>query len=87
MSNAKRMVKAKLEAARWYTLTELAALDAFPWCGGDVRRYKKTVLADREHDNVLKANVTGTGKATRYQLKGENIIRFIGVFESGKARL
>lgn len=81
------MAKAKISPGEWYTLTNLAQEKMFPWCGTDLRRYRGIVKADAAKENILKAVTIGTGFATRYQIKGENIIKFIKRFEEGKVQL
>lgn len=77
----------KIKAEGWYSLKDLARGNAFPWCGTDIRPYRKIVLADKIGRDILKATVIGKGRIRRYQIKGVNIINFIRAFESGKSGL
>lgn len=77
----------KIDSESWYSLTDLAKVNAFPWCNGDIRRVRRMVIADKKNGNHLKAVVSGKGGTTRYQIKGANIIRFVSAFESGKVKL
>ena len=75
----------KINPAKFYTLSEMADQGLFPWCD-NIATYRKWVLADRKGRNVLKATITGTGRAARYYVKGENIIKFIAHVENGSHR-
>lgn len=79
------MAKKKIETETWYSLLELVDVGAFPWIGKDVRVYKQAIVKDLKGKNHLKTIVSGTGKGTRYRFKGENVIKFIKLVESGRA--
>jgi len=83
MSNEK---KVKIELDKWYNMQEIVREKMFPWALSfwSVRRI---VDQDRINSNILKANITGDGRAKKYHFKGENIIKFIKEFEAGKIKL
>lgn len=76
----------KIDPKGWYTLLDIARSGMFPWANSfwSVRRI---VELDRGSKNILKANVTGTGRGTKYHFRGSNINKFVEAFESGKVRL
>lgn len=71
----------------WYTLSDLVEINAFPWCNGDIRRYRSVVEADKRGRDHLKTIMMGRGRGTRYQVKGENLINFLAEIDSGTVRL
>lgn len=81
------MKKHIIDPEKWYTLTDLVEQKLFPWCGEDIRNYRKMVLADKNSDNILRTVVVGRGKGSRYQFKGSSVIKFINSFEAGTVRL
>lgn len=80
------MSKHKITPKEWYTLRDIVKGRMFPW-RTSFAGVRNLVADDRRTKNVLKANISGTGRATKYFFKGENIIKFIKEFESGKTRL
>lgn len=83
----KTKAKAAVDPEKWYTLSDIAELRLFPWCGTDLRRYRRVVLADLKDANHLKTVKMGDGRTTRYQMKGSNITSFIMRVEAGEIRL
>lgn len=75
----------KIKPDKWYTLADLHKHKMLWWVSSfwGVRKY---VLLDHEHDNILKAVVTGQGTGRKYKIKGENILRYIKAFEEGKIK-
>ena len=43
----------------------------------------KWIRQDKENWHILNATIIGTGTATRYFIRGENILRFVASFEDG----
>lgn len=78
--------KTKISPERWYSLSDLVEQDMFPWCGIDIRRYRK-IAENGIAKKYLKPLIAGKGKTTRYRFKGENIISFISQVEAGAIRL
>lgn len=76
----------KIDPQEWYTLQDIVRGKMFPWLNSFIS-IRNLVAQDRDNKNVLKANITGTGRATKYHFKGENIIKFISEFDAGKAKL
>lgn len=77
----------KIDPEKYYTLSDLVSKNMFPWCGTDIRRYRRFVTADLENKNHLKPVIIGEGRMRRYQFKGNNIINFIKRVEEGAIRL
>ena len=77
----------KIDPTAWYTLTDLVNMNAFPFCGTDIRRYRSAVQADEKGSKILKTVHRGEGLGLRYSFLGENVIRFIEAVEAGKVRL
>lgn len=78
------MRKKTINPDAWYNLSQVATHKMFPWCHSFVAvRY--AVNRDLAGANILKTVVTGEGRATKYHIKGENIIKFIEAWEAGTA--
>ena len=80
------MSKFKIDAKKWYTLVEIVEAGLFPWCK-DIKTVRAWILKDRASRNKLKAVIVGKGRATKYHIKGANIISFIANVEDGTYRL
>lgn len=74
----------KINKDEWYSLTELADGELFPWLGTDIRSYRRFVGIDRKGKNYLKGIIVGKGKTKRYTFKGENIVSFLAMVDEGK---
>lgn len=81
------MSNQEIKANEWYTLFDLVRIKAFPFCGSDVRTYRKVVQTDGKSQNCLRPIISGTGKGQRYRFKGENILKFIQNVEAGKIQV
>lgn len=79
--------KIQIKPSEYYTLFDLVRMNAFPFCGTDVRTYRKIVQTDSKSKNCLRPILSGEGRGQRYQFKGENIISFVRGVESGKIRV
>lgn len=77
----------KIDPEKWYSLSDLVEQNLFPWCNGDIRRYRNVVQADKKSKDHLKTMIIGEGKGKRYQVKGKNIISFLTQVEDGSVRL
>jgi len=78
--------KTKINPQDYYTLQDIVREKMFPWATS-FWSARKFVALDKEKSNILKANITGDGRAKKYHFKGENILKFIKEFESGKIKL
>ena len=76
----------KINPNEWYTLTDIVQSKMFPWATSfwSIRRL---VVLDSKKKNILKANIRGEGRGTKYYFLGVNIIKFIDEFKSGKIKL
>lgn len=76
----------KVNPQGWYSLQDIVTGRMFPWVSsfGSVRNI---VAQDRKKKNLLRANINGTGRATKYHFKGEHIIKFVKAVEAGTVRL
>lgn len=83
ITNKKR---ATIDPKEWYTMQEIVRAKMFPWATS-FWSIRNMVALDRRNKNLLKINISGTGKATRYFFLGANIIKFKKEFEAGKIRL
>lgn len=82
------MTKAtKIKPDEWYSLQDIVSKKMFTFCAPSFWSVRNVVALDRRNENVLQAVITGTGRATKYRFKGEHIIRFNGLVESGQAKL
>lgn len=75
-----------IEKDEWYTLQDIVRDRMFPWAHS-FWSVRNIVKLDQKNKNFLKPTITGTGRATKYHFKGENIINFINQVEAGKVRL
>lgn len=71
----------------WYSLQMVVTNRMFGWCPSSFWSVRNTVEMDARCKNILKPVITGTGRATKYQFKGENIIKFVKLIEAGTYRL
>lgn len=78
--------RVKIDPEEWYSLFDVSEFGLFPWCT-DIRTVRKWVNLDKKKKNVLKAVIQGEGRGTKYQIKGENIQKFITAVESGQYQL
>ena len=76
----------KINPKEWFTLQDIVREKMFPWATS-FWSARRLVALDAKKSNILKANITGVGRAKKYHFKGENIIKFIEKFESGKIKL
>jgi hypothetical protein len=54
----------------------IRSLGLFPWTRND-RTITRLIRRDREAENVLGARIEGTGRRTRYFVRGDRIIRYL----------
>jgi hypothetical protein len=80
------MTKAKIKSEGRYTLLDIARDGMFPWANS-YWSVRNVVKLDIKGKNILKTIVVGKGTETKYHFKGENIIKFVKLVESGKVRL
>lgn len=66
---------------------DLVRLKVFPWCGKDIRRYRRFVQTDLEGKDHLKTIVAGAGMSRRYKFRGKDIIKFYKAVDAGSIRL
>lgn len=83
----KKLSKIKPKAEEWYSLQDVVRNKMFGWCPSSFWSVRNTVEMDARGKNILKPVITGTGRATKYQFKGENIIKFVKLIEAGSYRL
>lgn len=76
----------KVVAEQWYSMQDLLRDNVFPWCHS-LFAVRNFVLWDIKNHNMMKTMVTGTGRGTKYNIKGANIIKFIAAVEEGKVQL
>lgn len=70
----------------WYSLQDIVSGKIFPWATS-YWSARNVIARDRKNTNILRALITGQGRATKYQIKGEHIINFITAVEAGQIRL
>jgi len=78
--------RAEINPNEWYTMQDIVRDKMFSWASS-FWSVRNIVALDRRKNNILKVNITGTGRATKYHFKGENILKFIKEFEAGKIQL
>ena len=59
-----------------FTSSDILTLVAFPWARSS-RTLTRLIKQDLEKENVLQAEVTGSGSRTRYLIKGKNITKYL----------
>jgi len=82
----KKTTNSKIDPAGWYSMQDIVRSGMFPWARS-FWSVRNVVAMDARSKNLLKPGVVGTGRATKYHFKGENIIKFLREFEEGKAHL
>lgn len=78
---------AKVDAGKWYSLQDIVTKKLFAFCPPSFWSVRNVVALDRRNANILQAIITGTGRATKYRFKGENINNFISLVDAGKVKL
>lgn len=76
----------RIDPQGWYTLQDVVRSHMFPWARS-FWSVRNVVTLDRKNKNLLRATITGTGRATKYHFKGDRIIKFIKAVEAGSVRL
>lgn len=85
MLKQKRRTK-RINPEKWYSLNEIVEGRLLANLRG-WKSVRRVVNADKKHKNLLGTVITGTGRGTKYRVKGENLKRFKEEWESGKYRL
>lgn len=67
---------------KYYNLQEIFANKWFSWIHS-YSTFRRWVERDKKDRDILKATMIGYGTGRRYFIKGENIIKFIAMFEDG----
>lgn len=75
-----------IQPETFYSSRQIIKLGYFSWIKS-MMTLVKWIEYDKNHDNILKANVTGYNTGRRYYIKGENIIKFIAMFEDGSLHM
>lgn len=76
----------KVDAEKYYSLSEIIENNFFSWISS-VQTLSKWVENDKQNGDILKANIKGEDTGKRYYIKGENIIKFIAMFEDGSLHM
>lgn len=76
----------KIDPDKWYSLTDLAEMKAFPFLP-NYKRYRTLIARDKVGKNHLKAMTMGDGRTKRYSFKGSNVIRFVELVNAGKVSI
>lgn len=76
----------KVEPNETYSMQDIVRDGIFPWAKS-FWTVRNLVAMDQRNQNILKPLIIGTGRATKYHFKGENIIKFIQAVDAGKVRL
>lgn len=79
-------VKNKIKPSEYYSLKDIVQYGMLPWYSS-FEYVRKVVRKDYQNRNIMKAIITGEGTNRKYQIKGENIIKFINAVENGKVTL
>ena len=75
----------KINPRTWYSLSAIVKSKMIPWATS-FWSMRKMIVWDQEHGNLLSPMITGEGVGKKYQIKGENIIKFIKKVEGKKIR-
>jgi len=80
------MTQKRIDPKRTYSLIDIANEELLPW-GKNIATVRKWIEKDRASKNKLKAVIVGKGRATKYHIKGKNLIDFIANVEDGSYNL
>lgn len=80
------MTQKRIDPKRTYSLIDIANEELLPW-GKNIATVRKWIEKDRASKNILKAVIVGKGRATKYHIKGANLIKFIANVEDGSYNL
>ena len=69
-------IKTKIDAHTWYNLNDIFKYKMFSWVKS-FSSVRTIVEKDGAAKNILSPNIKGEGRGTKYNFKGENIIKFI----------
>lgn len=72
----------RIEPDRDYNLSHIKDEGLFPWVR-NIRTVRRIVHQDKATENVLKAVITGEGRALDYKIKGRNISKFLEKYGPG----
>ncbi len=84
--NDNEKVVKPIDPTKWYTLYEIADHKLFRGYEA-VQTVRRIILADKNKKNVLQTIIEGSANGRRYGIKGENIIKFLSVWEAGEYQL
>ena len=76
----------KVDPKEWYSLSDIVTKKLFTW-STSFWSVRNIVATDKYRANILRAQITGVGRATKYKIQGANIIQFIKLVEQGKVQL
>ena len=84
MSNVKTLKETikKIDPKREYNLSHIQQEEIFPWAR-NISTVRKIVKVDYWGENMLKAHISGTGRALEYKITGKNIISFLEKYGPG----
>jgi hypothetical protein len=72
----------RIEPEREYGLMEIHEAGFFTWAKNQ-RTVQRIVEADRNGENMLKAEVSGEGRLRRYRVKGKHLKKFLEKYGPG----
>lgn len=81
-----KKINSKIDTKAWYTLSDIVNKKMFTWATS-FWSVRNIVATDKYRANILRAQITGAGRATKYKIQGANIIQFIKLVEQGKVQL
>lgn len=79
-------METKINPKDWYSMRDIIEQKLLP-CGNSYFLMRRIVAIDKKSKNILQTVITGKGRNIRYYFKGNNIIKFIKAFESGRVKL
>ena len=72
----------QINPRHYYNLQEMFEQKFFPWIKS-YSTFRRWIERDAQDRNILEAKIIGRDTGRRYFIKGENIIKFIAMFEDG----
>ena len=68
----------KVDEKKIYNITEIRRAELFPWISKSNHiSYVNAIIDDHIGNNLLKADIKGSGRGRDYKIKGKNIIKFL----------
>lgn len=77
-------LKQNIKLDEIYNISQMREIKVFWWTNSH-RSYRRIIQRDRNGENLLKSEVSGSDTKKEYKIKGRNIIKFLMRYGEGLA--